>query len=111
MTKFIKIKLKKLKKSDDQTNMDKYRVDANITEYHILSKLNFLRLIIPKFMKKRRLFYVKNVCKNIKNQHVLNWTYGLFDQNYRAAFYILPNSIRNHHTEFEIHRTILTCQN
>ncbi len=24
----------KLKKSDDQTNIDKYRVAANITEYH-----------------------------------------------------------------------------
>ena len=41
----------KLKKSDDQTNIDKYRVAAaNITEYHIISKLIFLRIIIPKFM-------------------------------------------------------------
>ncbi len=35
MTIFIKINLKK---SDDQTNIEKYRVAANITEYHILSK-------------------------------------------------------------------------
>ena len=32
MTTFIKAKFKK---SDDQTNIDKYRVAANITEYHI----------------------------------------------------------------------------
>ncbi len=30
----------KLKKSDDQTNIDKYRVAADNTEYHIISKLN-----------------------------------------------------------------------
>ena len=29
-------------------NIDKYRVAANITEYHILLKLIFLRIIIPK---------------------------------------------------------------
>ena len=40
----------KLKKSDDQTNIDKYRVAVNITEYCIISKLIFLRIIIPKFM-------------------------------------------------------------
>ncbi len=27
----------------------------------------------------------KNVCKYVKNQYVLNWTYGLFGQNYRVA--------------------------
>ena len=43
MTTFIK---SKLKKSDDQINIDKYRVVANITEYHIISKLIFLRIII-----------------------------------------------------------------
>ena len=32
MTTFIKVKLKK---SDDWTNIDKYRVPANIIEYHI----------------------------------------------------------------------------
>ena len=40
----------KLKKSDDQTNIDKYRVAPNVTEYHIISKFIFLRIIIPKFM-------------------------------------------------------------
>ncbi len=34
----------------DHTNIDKFRVAANITEYHIISKLIFLRIIIPKFM-------------------------------------------------------------
>ena len=34
MTSFIKAKLKKL---DDQTNIDKYSVAANITEYYIIS--------------------------------------------------------------------------
>ena len=61
MTAFIKTTLKK---SDDQTNIDIYRVAANITEYPIKSKLICLRIIIPKFMIIRQLFYVKNVCKN-----------------------------------------------
>ena len=42
MTTFINTKFKK---SDDQTNIDKYRVTANITEYHNISKLIFLRII------------------------------------------------------------------
>ena len=33
----------------------------------------------------RYLFHVKDVCKISKNQHVSNWTYGLFDQSYRVA--------------------------
>ncbi len=36
MTTFIKTKFKI---SDDQSNIDKYRLPANITEYHIISKL------------------------------------------------------------------------
>ncbi len=35
-------------------NIVKYRVAANITEYHILQ-----RIIIPKFMLIRQLFHVK----------------------------------------------------
>ena len=35
MTTFIKTKFNK--KSDDQTNIDKRRVAANTTEYHIIS--------------------------------------------------------------------------
>ena len=60
----------KLKKSDDQTNIENYRVAANITEYHIISKSIFLKIIIPKSMKKRQLFHEKNACKNVKNQRV-----------------------------------------
>ena len=63
MTKFIETKFKK---SDDQTNIDKYKVAENITEYPIISKLTFLR-IIPKFMNIKQLFHVKKVCKNVKN--------------------------------------------
>ncbi len=40
MTTFVK---KKKKKSNDQANIVKYKVAANITEYHIISKLIFLR--------------------------------------------------------------------
>ena len=50
-TKIITFIKAKLKKSDDQTNIDKYRVTANITEYNTISKLIFLRIIIPKFIK------------------------------------------------------------
>ena len=42
MTTFIKTKFKK---SDDHTNIDKYRVAANITEYYIISKLIFYRIV------------------------------------------------------------------
>ncbi len=50
MTTFIKAKLKK---SDGLSNIDKYRVAAKITEYHIISKSIFLRSIITRFMKLR----------------------------------------------------------
>ncbi len=45
-----------------------------------------------------QLFHVKNVCKNVKNQHISNFWF--------IRFVILPNCIRNHHTEFEINGTI-----
>ena len=35
--------------SDDQMNIDKYRFDAHITEYHIISKLILQRIIITNF--------------------------------------------------------------
>ncbi len=47
MKTFIKTKFKKL---DDQTNID--IIELDITEYHILSKLIFLRIIITKFTEK-----------------------------------------------------------
>ena len=43
---------------------DKYlqfRVATSITEY---------QNNLPKFMEKKQLFHVKNVCKNVKNQQV-----------------------------------------
>ncbi len=43
MTTFIKTKFKI---SDDQTNIDKYRLSANITVYHIILKLILQRIII-----------------------------------------------------------------
>ncbi len=46
MTTFIK---ENLKESDDQMNIDKYRVAANVAEYQIISKL----------------FHVKNACKKV----------------------------------------------
>ena len=57
MKTFIKAKIK------NQMNIDKNRVTANITEYHNISKLIFLRIIIAKFMKKRQLFHVKMYLK------------------------------------------------
>ena len=66
MTTFIKTKLKK--SDGDHTNIDIYRVAANITEYHIISKIIFLRIVIPKFMKIRQLLHVKNVCKINKSK-------------------------------------------
>ena len=56
MPTFIKTKFKK---SDDLTNIGKYRVAANIAEYQIISKLIFLRIINPKFKNKRQLFDVR----------------------------------------------------
>ncbi len=45
MTTFIKTKFKI---SDDQTNIDKYRLAPNITEFHIMLKFILQRIIIPK---------------------------------------------------------------
>ncbi len=46
MTTFIKTNFKI---SDDQTNIDKYRLAGNIKEYHIISKLILQRIIIINF--------------------------------------------------------------
>ena len=70
MTSFIKTKFKK---SDDQTNIDNYRVTANITEYHIISKLIFPRIITPKLLKARQLFHVKMSRINMFKMEV--WTF------------------------------------
>ncbi len=90
----------KFEKSVDETNIDKYRVAKNTREYHI-----FLRIIFSKFMRLRQLFHVKNVNKNImfKTDY---WVTIIEFLNFLHCF--VTNCIRNHHTEFEIERTILT---
>ena len=55
----------KFKKSDDQTNIDKYRVAGNITEYHSISKLIFLTIII---LRLRQLFHVTRMTTFIKTK-------------------------------------------
>ena len=60
----------KFKISDDQTNMMSIRLAANITEYHIISKLIYLRINIPKVTMVRQLYHEKNACKIVKIQHV-----------------------------------------
>ncbi len=57
------------RKSDDQTKIIKYRVAANIIEYHIISKSIFRRIIFPNFMMIKQLFLLKHVCNNVKTQH------------------------------------------
>ncbi len=46
MTTLIKTKFKI---SEEQTNINKYRLAANIKEYHIISKLILQRIIITNF--------------------------------------------------------------
>ena len=74
----------KFKKSDDQTNIDKYRVAVDITEFHIISKFHILRINIPKFMKIGQLFHVTKYAKKIKKSSYLG-TYELFSLNYWVA--------------------------
>ncbi len=38
-----------IQKNEDQTNIDKYRLAANITVYHIILKLILQRIIITNF--------------------------------------------------------------
>ncbi len=63
MTTIIKTKFKI---SDDQ-NINKSRLTANVREFHTASKLILQRIIIPKFMIKRQLFYVKKFQLKEKN--------------------------------------------
>ena len=63
MTTFTKAKLKK---SDDHTNIDKYRVAATITEYYI--KLN-----LPENHHSKNHVKANISWNNVKNQHVLKW--------------------------------------
>ncbi len=67
MTTFIKMKFKK---SDDQTNIDKYRVAANITAYLIISKFIFLRIIIIKFLKIKQLFRYYYIVASLSTRYL-----------------------------------------
>ena len=46
MTTFMKAKLKK---SNDQTNINKYRVAAIVTEFNIISKKSFLESVFQDY--------------------------------------------------------------
>ncbi len=50
----------KLRKSDDQTNIEKYRVVGNITKHTTILKLIFQRIIIPKFMIMRQSYLISD---------------------------------------------------
>ncbi len=58
---------------------------------------------------------IKRTLKNIEELQILQiiilFQNGPFCQNQKVSFYIIPNCIKNHHTEIEIDRTILTCLN
>ena len=72
---------------------DKHRVAANITEYNIISKLIFLRIIIPKFLKISHLFHIKNECNNVKiNMFKLAF---LLQLSNCSAFYIVKSLLGN----------------
>ncbi len=83
----------KLKKSDDQTNVEKYRVDANVTEYHIISKIISKRIIIPKFMIMRQLFHLKKYV-NLSKINIIDEMTVWSQLKSCYAFYIIPNCIR-----------------
>ena len=52
---------KKFKISDDQTNIDKYRLASNITEYHIISKSILTTNHYYKLLWFRESFEVKTI--------------------------------------------------
>jgi len=52
---------KKFKISDDQTNIDKYRLVSNITDYHITSKLILTTNHYYKLLWFRESFEVKTI--------------------------------------------------
>ena len=60
------------------------------------------RIIIPKFMEKKQLFFHVKI-------NMFIWTNRLSVHNYPVD--ALSNCIRNHHTKFDIDRVILTCLN
>ena len=61
-------------------NIDKYRVATNNTDYHIISKLIFIRIILPKSMEKKQSFFSYDqmnidkyrVAANIIEYHIIS---------------------------------------
>ena len=52
-------------------NIDRYRLAANITEYHIVSKLiSPMNQHLKFIMMIRQLFQAKNICKNVKKKNL-----------------------------------------
>ena len=64
------LKKVKLKKSDDQIIIDKYMVAANITEYHIIPKFIFRRIIIATKINMNKTLNDENLhTDKMKNMH------------------------------------------
>ena len=78
----------------------KYRVDADITENHIILKLIFMRNIILKFMMIRQLFHAIMYVK-MSELTCLMFTEFLSQLTSCYTFQILPNYMSNHHTELK----------
>ena len=72
MTTFIKTKFKI---SDDHTNIDKYRLSAKITVYHIISKLILQRII--------------------NGRPRINYRAALLFTRYLTAIGIIPESLKS----------------
>ncbi len=75
MTAFIKTKFKI---SDDQTNIDKYRLAAKITEYHIISKLILQRIIFTNICGPEN--HLRKVQYRIWNPHQIYQSKNFFIQ-------------------------------
>ncbi len=81
--------------SDDPTNIDKYRLAANITEYYIISKLILQQIIIPKFMMIRQLFHVKSL---VEIGPLVLWFRESFEVNFNIGFgipFVFPSQRKN----------------
>ena len=106
MKAFIKTKLKK---SDDQTNIEKYRVAANIITIISYQNYSFLETLFPIHDYKANIsckkMYIKMSKINIFKMDI--WTFwSQLSSCY--PFYIVHNCMKNH-TEFKI--LILTYLN
>ena len=76
----------KFKKSDNQTNIDKYRVAANVSEYYI--KINLPSNHHSKIHNNKAVI----LCKNDKNQQVYMVIWSFWSQlSSCCALYIVPN--------------------